>query len=393
MITRIEIDGFKSFVDFQLDVPPFLVIVGSNNGGKSNLLEAIEFVRVAVLPGSRPLFDQRRGNATELFHRDGDGLRTDRFDIAVTTGDGMKPAARLTAEAVHEPASVEVRTDVVSGALAIDPVSTASAWHFLRTDPQTIRRPTSRVDRGPIAADGSNLAAVIPHIVEIEPVVDRPRGEVDIEFVDTRGGRFRPTVVSDGTLRVLAVLAAIHDPDHPGTLLIDEIETGLHPGYQGQLLRRLQHHALEESARTSHRDDAFAGRPEPRPAGASGPRGLSQPSRLRSAATRRSERDEGLHSCPDVRPRGRARHLRHAAGGTQLPRQCSAGRSVVRYLACSLFAEGDSDLTFLVPLLLRQLEAIGASTGGFTLDRLARVPAYQAFLQDLTTALKELNFL
>jgi hypothetical protein len=65
----------------------------------------------------------------------------------------------------------------------------------------------------------------------------------------------------------------------------------------------------------------------------------------------------------------------------------------VRYLACSLFAEGDSDLTFLVPLLLRQLEAIGASTGGFTLDRLARVPAYQAFLQDLTTALKELNFL
>jgi predicted ATPase len=249
MITRIEIDGFKSFVDFQLDVPPFLVIVGSNNGGKSNLLEAIEFVRVAVLPGSRPLFDQRRGNATELFHRDGDGLRTDRFDIAVTTGDGMKPAARLTAEAVHEPASVEVRTDVVSGVLAIDPVSTASAWHFLRTDPQTIRRPTSRVDRGPIAADGSNLAAVIAHIVEIEPVVDRPRGEVDIEFADTRGGRFRPTVVSDGTLRVLAVLAAIHDPDHPGTLLIDEIETGLHPGYQGQLLRRLQHHALEESAR------------------------------------------------------------------------------------------------------------------------------------------------
>ncbi|MFF4775110.1 hypothetical protein ACFY05_19840 [Microtetraspora fusca] len=33
MITRIEIDGFTSFADFALDVPPFLVLIGTNASG------------------------------------------------------------------------------------------------------------------------------------------------------------------------------------------------------------------------------------------------------------------------------------------------------------------------------------------------------------------------
>ena len=37
MITRIEIDGFKSFERFKLALPPFAVIFGVNAVGKSNL--------------------------------------------------------------------------------------------------------------------------------------------------------------------------------------------------------------------------------------------------------------------------------------------------------------------------------------------------------------------
>jgi recombinational DNA repair ATPase RecF len=44
MLTRIEIDGFKSFRDFALDIPPFLVIIGRNAAGKSNLFDAIQFL-------------------------------------------------------------------------------------------------------------------------------------------------------------------------------------------------------------------------------------------------------------------------------------------------------------------------------------------------------------
>ncbi|NJN68174.1 MAG: AAA family ATPase [Chloroflexaceae bacterium] len=40
MITRIEIDGFKTFQNFKLELGPFQVIVGVNGTGKSNLFDA-----------------------------------------------------------------------------------------------------------------------------------------------------------------------------------------------------------------------------------------------------------------------------------------------------------------------------------------------------------------
>ena len=52
MLTRIEIDGFKSFLDSGLDVPPFLALVGPNSSGKSNLLDALGFARAALLAGA-----------------------------------------------------------------------------------------------------------------------------------------------------------------------------------------------------------------------------------------------------------------------------------------------------------------------------------------------------
>jgi len=42
----------------------------------------------------------------------------------------------------------------------------------------------------------------------------------------------------------------------------------------------------------------------------------------------------------------------------------------VRYLTCSLLAEGDSDLAFLERLLSRQLEALGGESAGFYFDQI-----------------------
>lgn len=43
----------------------------------------------------------------------------------------------------------------------------------------------------------------------------------------------------------------------------------------------------------------------------------------------------------------------------------------MRYLTCSLLAEGDSDLAFLGALIPRQLDAIGRRSGGFAFEQLA----------------------
>ena len=44
MITQIEIDGLKTFKDFNVELAPFQVIVGPNGSGKSNLFDALQLL-------------------------------------------------------------------------------------------------------------------------------------------------------------------------------------------------------------------------------------------------------------------------------------------------------------------------------------------------------------
>ncbi|WP_182906403.1 AAA family ATPase [Microbispora sp. H13382] len=83
MITRIEIDGFKSFENFALDLPPFLVLIGTNASGKSNLLDAVTFVATTATRGVDAAVAEVRGDPRGLFRRRGDGNRVDRMRFAL----------------------------------------------------------------------------------------------------------------------------------------------------------------------------------------------------------------------------------------------------------------------------------------------------------------------
>lgn len=60
MLTRIEIDGFKTFQDFAIDLLPFTVVLGSNAAGKSNLFDATGCCR--SWPRGMWIFDVRFGD-------------------------------------------------------------------------------------------------------------------------------------------------------------------------------------------------------------------------------------------------------------------------------------------------------------------------------------------
>jgi predicted ATPase len=275
MITRIEIDGFKSFLDFQLDIPPFLALVGPNASGKSNLFDALKLVADLVLSpdADRALTGQLRGSARDLFHRSADGTPVDRIRITVFMRVEPGPTTyrcHVELALIGERPTVQAMTST-----ALTPVAEADgtrrpdphpmierecrSWRMLVLDPAAMRDQADSPDDGPLEGDGGNLAAVlhrlaehgelwrieadlaavVPGPTEIRPIFDHRRQKYDFDIVFQNAGSMAPRLLSDGTLRVLALSAASHDAGHLGVLAIEEIENGLHPTRVRELVRRL----------------------------------------------------------------------------------------------------------------------------------------------------------
>jgi len=85
MITRFEVDGFKSLRDFAVDLEPLTVFVGPNGAGKSNLLEAMALLgRLTSMPVEEA-FKKGRGRVLDQFSRfGGETSRTIRFAVEVS---------------------------------------------------------------------------------------------------------------------------------------------------------------------------------------------------------------------------------------------------------------------------------------------------------------------
>jgi predicted ATPase len=71
MLTRIEIDGFKTFEQFHLDLGPFVVVLG-RNARQSNLFDAIRLLAHLAGVDSDPR-SRDFGGAVELFRQDASG--------------------------------------------------------------------------------------------------------------------------------------------------------------------------------------------------------------------------------------------------------------------------------------------------------------------------------
>ncbi|HCF26060.1 MAG TPA: hypothetical protein DEV81_02285, partial [Cyanobacteria bacterium UBA11049] len=83
MLTRIEIDGFKTFEGFGLDLGPMQVILGPNASGKSNLFDAIRLLSNLAGSDLRSSVRDLRGEPVELFRIQADGSRSTRMTFAV----------------------------------------------------------------------------------------------------------------------------------------------------------------------------------------------------------------------------------------------------------------------------------------------------------------------
>ncbi len=83
MITKIEINGFKTFEDFQMIFSPFVVIAGSNGSGKSNLFDAIKLLSSLAEKDLKTAFAEQRGSFLELFTLYSNSDRAKKMQFAV----------------------------------------------------------------------------------------------------------------------------------------------------------------------------------------------------------------------------------------------------------------------------------------------------------------------
>ena len=85
MITKIEISGFKSFSDFELEFSPLTVIAGTNASGKSNLFDALFLLSKLAVEDLRTAFSnkQLRGEVSELFTKYTDETSASEMRFAV----------------------------------------------------------------------------------------------------------------------------------------------------------------------------------------------------------------------------------------------------------------------------------------------------------------------
>ncbi|MDQ2810006.1 MAG: AAA family ATPase [Chloroflexota bacterium] len=345
MITRVEIDGFKTFHDFSLDMAPFQVIIGANGTGKSNLFDALRLLSRLADTDLRSAFQDLRGEANELFSILPDGQSSSRIQLAVemlvapqiqdswgaeatlpytrlryaleirrstdelglerlyVTHESLTAIARKNDEWIkkhigeHESVWLPplksgrsapfISTDTAEGSVAtiylhqdgrkgrrasvaekaertvLSGVTNTEfphvlaareelrSWKFLQLNPEVLRQPSSMVAHQFVSADGSNLpstlarmqaedtyvmadvsrdlANLVPGITEVVIEQDQPRNRYIMKARTQDGTLFSSRVLSDGTLRLLTLVALKNDSQHRGVLCFEEPENGVHP--------------------------------------------------------------------------------------------------------------------------------------------------------------------
>lgn len=165
--------------------------------------------------------------------------------------------------------------DVANGAAPF--VDFVGRWQFLLLNPETMGQPRARVRTGGMrrmAGDGSNVAEYLLELLQSHPaafdevveamsfvlpdsseVQARMTGEIDLrvylELVEQAGARnYRVPgwLFSTGTLRVLAIVALLKDPEPPPVIFIEEVENGLDPRTVGLVVDLL--HEATSAGRT-----------------------------------------------------------------------------------------------------------------------------------------------
>ncbi len=295
MIDYIEIQGFKSVKNMQLELKPINVFIGSNGAGKSNFVSFFKMVHAIFNQQlQRYVIEEKADNilyfgrkTTEtmfgkmVFTEDAQNNNAYWFNLAQTKEGGLfikeegsgynvtrdNNYQNYFNESNIEETSITRKTSYRNKYLR-DYLSDIQIYHFHDTSATSmLRRECDINDNNYLKTDGRNLPAFLYYLQEehpklfkrieniiksIAPYIDsfllQPKKlnkqEIELRWVEKgdMNSNFNAYQFSDGTLRFIALTTVLMQPNPPKVIVIDEPELGLHP----QAIQKLA--ALMEAA-------------------------------------------------------------------------------------------------------------------------------------------------
>ncbi len=288
-VERISVRGFKSFRELDLELRGINIFVGANGAGKSNLIDLFRLLRdvveqrlqsaVELAGGADALLHLGPKETTQIGVKIMFDVNSYEFTLVPTT-DGRLifaseravyhnpdgPEVPLKLGAGHREAKLKDRENSEYKArYCYGAISRWVVYHFHDTSPTAwVRRKAAINDNEFLRHDAANLAAFLLPLQTSalsrkrrnktvdQSAYERIRGVVrlaapffddfklrptatnpeltQLEWTQIGSDRaFRPSQLSDGTLRFICLAAALLQPHPPDTLIFDEPELGLHP--------------------------------------------------------------------------------------------------------------------------------------------------------------------
>jgi len=263
-----------------VEFTPLTVFIGNNGSGKSSLIEGIETFQSIVLHGLDEAFLPWRGfehvwnQAVPHQLREGQIGKLERQNPMIFEMEGRRNdspyrgAVEIGTDLKNGNQIVFTREDLiplVGSASTSEPTSELQSplwrnivqgWQFLNLEPRLMLDPQPETRTGRnirLAHDGSNIAQYLQSIADKEPAVLEGIAET-LKAVLPFATDLRPAItkelqrnvylrlyeqgiedplvgwlLSQGTLRIVAMLAVLRHPTPPSVLFIEEIENGLDP--------------------------------------------------------------------------------------------------------------------------------------------------------------------
>lgn len=279
MIRSVRLQDFKTHVDTTVELGRLTILVGPNGSGKSSVLTALYLMNLI----SYEDMESWDSAPPTLAHLPRTGSKSAAITAEASDGSASLRLTRLrggskvrVAQQFLDPGEAPDKPDryfLDVGLRALPPPATSETNILLRFDADRLAEPAPPTSNPMIAPDGYGLGAVIAEMIlggasvfheivadvrRIVPQVaglrvrtvsvpaptptDEARTEGRMQLlVDFDHAKGIPAhSVSQGTLIAIGLLTVLHGERRPKLLLLDDIDTALHPRAQWEVIAALR---------------------------------------------------------------------------------------------------------------------------------------------------------